>query len=83
MDAVGWIISAKVSSRIQTVSEVVQPLTLDGHSQNQKTGDLLHTHEILILLFIINNDNWSNLNWTYNGLHLSFAELDVRTETRS
>ena len=40
VDAVGWIISAKVSSRIQTVPEVVQPLTLDRNSQNQKTGNL-------------------------------------------
>ena len=40
VDAVGWIISAKVSSRIQTVPEVVQPLTLDRNSQNQETGNL-------------------------------------------
>ena len=41
VEAIGsWIVSAKVSSRIQTVPEVVQPLTLDRNSQNQETSNL-------------------------------------------
>jgi hypothetical protein len=32
--------SAKISSRIETVPEVVRPLGMDGNSQNQKTSDL-------------------------------------------
>jgi hypothetical protein len=32
--------SAKESSRMDTVPEVVRPLRMDGNSQNQKTGDL-------------------------------------------
>ncbi len=32
--------SAKISSRIETVPEVVQPLGLDDNNKNQKTGDL-------------------------------------------
>jgi hypothetical protein len=40
---------------MDTVSEVVRPLGMDGNNQNQKTGDLCVRDEMLYNLILYNN----------------------------